>query len=364
MKATLKSSMLLLIASAAIWSSCTKSKDVKAYLTPGAAPMFNTTITTLVLTQPNAATNAGSFSWSAADFGYKAAITYTIQLCKGGTNFASSATTTEIAVGTALSKTVTVGELNAKMQEIITDGVPTQIDARVKADIGSGVAPIYSNVVKMTITSYLDIVSYGFPDAMNIAGNGQNPQWDPPTSPQICKVRNGGYSGYEGYVLFNAGSPEFKMVRGNNWGAGDHGSAGPGLLTANGGPNLTLPSGGAGLTGLYRIRANTTTLTWGYYKVNTFGIIGSATPGGWGASTAMTFNPANGSWSITANLVSGELKFRANDDWAVNFGDNNNPIDNKPEYDGSNIPVAAAGNYTITLNIGIGGNYSYKLKKN
>lgn len=362
MKATLKSSLLLLIASATVLNSCVKN-DIKAYLNPGTAPMLNTTINTLTLLQANAASNAGSFTWTAADFGYKAAITYSIQFSKGGTNFAS-ASTTDLVIGSQLSKTITVGDLNAKMQEIITDGIATQVQARVKADVGSGVTPIYSNVVTMTVTSYLDIVSYGFPDALNIAGNGQSPQWDPPTSPQICKVRNGGYSNYEGYIIYNAASPEFKMVKGNNWGAGDHGSAGPGALTANGGPNLTLPSGGAGVAGLYRVRANTSNLTWSYDKINTFGIIGSATPGGWSSSTAMTFVPATGSWTITADLVPGEMKFRANNDWAINFGDNNNPIDNKPEYDGSNIPVAAGGNYTITLNIGIGGNYSYKIKKN
>lgn len=361
MKATLKGSLLLLITSATIWSACTKSNEAKAYLNPGAAPMFNTTITTLVLTQPNGNNTAGSFSWSAADFGYKAAITYTLQFSKGGTNFASPATTTELTVGTALSKTMKVSELNAKMQEIITDGIATPIDVRVKAEVVSGVAPIYSNVARMTITSYLDIVSYGFPDAMNIAGNYQG--WDPFSAPQIARVRNGGYNGYEGYIIFNNATPEFKIVKGNNWGAGDYGSAGAGTL-GNGGPNLTLPSGGAGLNGLYRIRANTTLMTWSYYKINTFGIIGSATPGGWGSSTPMTFNPSNGSWSITTNLTAGELKFRANDDWFANFGDNDNPNDNKPEYDGSNIPVALAGNYTITLNIGIAGNYSYKLKKN
>ena len=360
MKATLKSSLLLLIASATIWSSCVKN-DLKSYLAPGASPLFNSTITTLVLLQVNAAHTAGTFKWTAADFGYKAAITYSIQFCKGGTNFAT-ASSTELTVGSALTKTITVGDLNSKMQEIITDGIATQVQARIKADVGSGVDPIYSNVVTMTITSYLDIVTYGFPDAMNVAGNHQG--WDPGTAPQICKVRNGGYSNYEGYIVFNNATPEFKMVRGNNWGAGDHGSAGPGLLTANGGPNLTLPSGGAGLTGLYRVRANTGLLIWSYDKINTFGIIGSATAGGWGSSTAMTFVPATGSWTITTDLVAGEMKFRANNDWGINFGDNNNPIDNKPEYDGSNLPIAAAGNYTITLNIGIAGNYSYKIKKN
>jgi len=264
-------------------------------------------------------------------------------------------------MGTALTKSFTVGEFNAKMQEIISDGAATQVEARIKASVGSEAPPIYSNVVSMTVTSYLDIVTYSFPDALNIAGNFQG--WDPGSAPQIVKTRNGGYDGYEGYIVFNAATPEFKMVKGDNWGAGDYGSAGGGML-GNGGPNLTLPAGGAGITGLYRVRANTTTLTWSYDKINTWGIIGDATPGGWGASTAMTFNMSNGSWSITTDLTTGFIKFRANNDWAINFGDSDSPVDEKPEYGGSDIPVTSAGNYTITLNIGIGGNYSYKIKKN
>jgi len=361
MKSSLKVSLLMMLATAIAFTSCVKN-DVKSYYAPGANPMLNSTATTLVLTQATAATTASTFTWSAADFGYKAAITYTLQFSKGGTNFSSPATTTEVAVGTATKKIMTVGELNAKMQEIITDGVATAIDVRVKAEVGAAVAPIYSNVVRLTVTSYLDIVSYGFPDAMNVAGNYQG--WDPASAPQIARVRNGGYQGYEGYIIFTDPSPQFKIVKGNNWGAGDYGANGAGVIASPSGNNITLPSGGAGLAGLYRLRANTTALTWSYYKVNTFGIIGSATANGWNSSTPMTFNPSNGSWSITTNLTAGEMKFRANDDWAVNFGDNDNPGDNKPEYDGSNIQVALAGNYTITLNIGIAGNYSYKLKKN
>lgn len=357
MKAIIKSSAFLLVASAMLWS-CTKD-ETQAVLKQGGANQLTINTTTLVLQQANAGNTATTFSWGKADFGYQAAVNYTVQLSRGGTNFAS-ASTTEVDMGVLLTKTFTVGEFNSKMQEIISDGAASAVQARIKASVGNNVTPIYSNIIDMTVTSYLDIVSYGWPDAMNIAGNYQG--WSPGTAPQIVKTRNGGYNGYEGYIVFNNASPEFKMVKGNNWSAGDFGSAGPGML-GNGGPNLTLPSGGAGITGLYLLRANTTNMTWSYDKINTWGIIGSATAAGWGSSTPMTFNASNGSWSITTNLVVGELKFRANNDWGINFGDNS-PADNRPEYGGSNIQVTAAGNYTITLNIGIGGNYSYKLRKN
>lgn len=359
MKATYKMASLLMIASVAFLSSC-KKDEVKAVLTPGPNNALSATATTFVLQQVNAAANAVTFTWGKTTFGYDAAITYTLQFSKGGTNFASPATTTEVSMGTSTTKSFTVGDFNAKMQEIIPDGAATPVDVRVKSSVGASAAPIYSNVVAMTVTSYLDIVAYAYPAALNIAGNYQG--WDPPTAPQITNTRNGGYGGYEGYIIFNNASPAFKIVKGNNWGAGDYGGTGGGVLT-NGGSDITLPSGGAGITGLYRLRANTTTMTWSADKINTFGIIGNATPGDWGASTPMTFNASNGSWSLTTNLTVGEMKFRANNDWAINFGDNA-PADGKPEYDGNNIPVTVAGNYTITLNIGIGGNYTYKLKKN
>ncbi len=362
MKATFKSSFLLLIASVVLWSSCTK-KEVKAYLAPGAAPMFNSTIASLVLLQANANNNAGTFTWSAADFGYKAAVTYTLQFCKAGTNFAS-ASTTELNMGSVLSKTFTVKDFNAKMLDIMSFGVATGVHARVKADVGSGVAPLYSNVItNLMITAYQDIVNYNFPQAIWIAGNYQG--WNPGAAPKIVDKSASGTTGsnYEGYINFTDGSPhEFKMVKGNNWGAGDFGQGtGPGTLQSPSGTNLSMPGQPAGV---YLVRANTQNLTWNYTLITTWGIVGSATPGGWGASTPMTFNAGTGSWTITTNLVGGqELKFRANNDWAINFGDDS-PRDNKPEYGGGNIPIGADGNYTISLDIGIAGNYSYTIRRN
>ena len=362
MKPTLKKSLLLLVTSGVLWSSCVK-QDIKAYLNPGGGFQFNSTITTLVLIQANAATNAGNFSWTAADFGYKAAVTYSIQFCKAGTNFASSSTT-EVNMGSALSRTFTIGDFNAKMLDIIPYGVATQVYARMKADVGSGVTPLYSNVItNLFITAYRDVIIYNFPQAIWIAGNYQG--WDPPTAPKIVDKAASGTTGsnYEGYINILDGSPhQFKMVKGNNWGAGDFGQGATALTLASpSGTNLQT----VGTPGVYYIKANTQNLTWSFTKINTWGIIGSAVPvSGWNSSVPMTFNAGAGTWTITTNLLGGqELKFRANDDWGLNFGDDS-PRDNKPDYNGGNIPVALDGNYTITLDIGNAGNYNYTIRKN
>jgi hypothetical protein len=63
----------------------------------------------------------------------------------------------------------------------------------------------------------------------------------------------------------------------------------------------------------------------------------------------------------TLDLVQGEMKFRANNDWAVNLGDND--ANRSLEYGGANIAVAESGNYTIELNLG-SAVYTYKLTKN
>lgn len=358
MKATYKILFLFLITSTVFFTSC-KKDEVKALLSPSGSIAMTSTQTTLVLTQVDAPNTALSFSWDKANFGYEAGITYTLQFCKGGTNFAT-ATTTSANIETQLSKTYKIGELNSKMLDIIPYGSAQQIQARIKADVGSGVAPVYSNVLSLTLTLYRDIINYRFPQALWIAGNYQG--WSPSTAPKIVDKFASGTTGssYDGYINFTNASPAFKMVKGPDWSFGDFGTGGTsGTLGTSG--DLTL-SGGAGV---YRLTANTSGLNWTATKITTWGIIGDATPGGWGASTPLTFNAADGTWTITADLVGGgkKIKFRANNDWAINFGDNS-PVDNKPEYGGSDIDVALSGNYTITLDIGIAGNYSYTLKKN
>jgi hypothetical protein len=92
--------------------------------------------------------------------------------------------------------------------------------------------------------------------------------------------------------------------------------------------------------------SNVFTLKVTPYQPN-WGIIGSATPAGWDASTAMVYNAETGTYSISLGLTTGEFKFRLDNSWTTNYGDdgNNLSLDNG----GSNIAVTE-GEYTITAN--------------
>ncbi len=90
-----------------------------------------------------------------------------------------------------------------------------------------------------------------------------------------------------------------------------------------------------------------------------WGIIGSATPKGWGGSTPMAFDVTTQKWDINVDLVDGDLKFRANDSWEINLG---GTLDKLTTNNGANIPVQA-GSYIITLDVNDARNYHCTLQK-
>jgi hypothetical protein len=89
------------------------------------------------------------------------------------------------------------------------------------------------------------------------------------------------------------------------------------------------------------------------------GIIGDATAEGWDADTDLIQDPANPFlWSKSVTVTDGETKFRAEDDWAVNWGASSFP-GGVGAQDGPNIPVKA-GTYFVTFNTGTGEYYFLK----
>jgi hypothetical protein len=104
-----------------------------------------------------------------------------------------------------------------------------------------------------------------------------------------------------------------------------------------------------GTTGGVPQYSNVTTLkVTAYPSWPNWGIIGSATPTGWGSDTNMDYSLATKLYSITIPMLVGEYKFRLDDAWTFNFGDNGNNLG--LDEGGANIPITIAGSYRITVN--------------
>lgn len=84
-------------------------------------------------------------------------------------------------------------------------------------------------------------------------------------------------------------------------------------------------------------------------QFGTIGLIGSATDGGWDEDTPMVQDPDDPNlWTLEITLMDGLAKFRADNDWAVNWGAEDFPIGTGVQ-GGDDIPVIA-GDYTVSIN--------------
>src|SRR5690606_38179533 len=146
---------------------------------------------------------------------------------------------------------------------------------------------------------------------------------------------------FEGHVYFPTDNSPFFFTRvpSSTFARrlGDNG--GDGTLEMNGD---TIRAGAAGL---YWIQVDLSANTY-VMEGRDWGIIGDATPGGWDTDTDMTWNAEKEAMEISIDLTAGQFKFRANDDWAVNLGDNLG--DGILSYDGENIDIGG-GSYLIRL---------------
>jgi hypothetical protein len=304
--------------------------------------------TAYVLTSANASEKFADFSWTAADYGYDAAVTYTVEMDLAGSNFAAP-----VIVGSTTGLSLS-GITNEKINtflfvtKALPGGDPAEVEFRVAANVSSDVPTVYSPVIKATVTPFTIVVIY---PKLQVPGSYQG--WDPTNDLTVIYSAKSDER-YEGYINFGSDNSEFKFTKGKawdvNWGdTGADGSLNPG------GDNIKAP-----VAGVYKLNVDLNTLTFSSTRTD-WGLIGSATPDGWNSDQNMTYDAVANKWSITLNLVAGDIKFRANDDWAINLGDDG--ANKSLEYGGANIAVAADGNYTIELSLDQA-IYTYKVKKN
>ena len=140
---------------------------------------------------------------------------------------------------------------------------------------------------------------------------------------------------FTGYMYLNQNG--FKFCTQPNWDGTNYGGA----FFGESEDNIMMTQE----AGFYQVDVDLSAKTYTLSPFN-IGIIGNATPSGWGADTDMTYNPTERCWEIKGvELSDGEMKFRANDDWALSWG---GELDNLTTQNGPNIAVAA-GTYDIKL---------------
>jgi len=167
------------------------------------------------------------------------------------------------------------------------------------------------------------------------------------TSPKSNRI-------YEGYRYFLKDKEEFVVLPNPNSALsgklGDNGA--DGTLETNG-ANIVVPT-----KGLYYIKVDMNNRTYVLEK-QTWGAVGSATPGGWDNDTEFTWNADLGYLTAKVELSAGDLKFRANRDWAVNLGDTG--ADGLLEAGGADIKITKSGGYEIRLDLD-SPDYTYELR--
>lgn len=215
------------------------------------------------------------------------------------------------------------------------DGTTETLDYRYNlSDEGSFCVPAstgakYIKVVINMMDATYSITPLSFQPTMYVAGDANG--WA-----QIDYLTTSSFDGnYDGYMYLGS---EFKICSQQNWSGTNYGE---GFSTDGNAANMKVSGG----EGYYKMHVNLATNTLQLTPITTIGVIGDATAGGWDTDQNMTYNKSERCWEISnLKLGEGTIKFRANDDWAINWGG----TAAKLVQGGDNISVSA-GTYNIKL---------------
>jgi hypothetical protein len=213
-----------------MWS-CQKDEH-KIFLESSTPPVLTASTTgPLVLTSSNAANTAVRLSWTNPNFRFTTGpssqdVTYLLQIDKAGQNF-NSPVKQEISIAKDLGITWTVADLNNILTKMdLPDNVAHDLEMRVRATVTTGAVPLFSNVIKLTVTPYLD-VAVPVPANGNlwITGDAAPSGWSNPlsgaaeTNQKFTRVSSTLYE----LTIALPGGGNYKLLQDNgNWGTQYH----------------------------------------------------------------------------------------------------------------------------------------------
>lgn len=147
----------------ALFTACKKDEN-QVIFTGGTPPVLTASSTTpMVLLLVNKDNPAITFNWTNPNYQFNTGnssqnVNYVLQIDTAGANF-TNPKKQERSISIDLGVTLTVKELNAFLTKMeLAWGQPHNMEFRVKSTLGNGSVPLYSNVLKIAVTPYLDFV--------------------------------------------------------------------------------------------------------------------------------------------------------------------------------------------------------------
>lgn len=324
----------------------------------GEVAFQNTFASEYLLSSQTGANPAERFVWNQVDFGVPTEVSYKLEGsisenfdAEGQYQFDSGNLTTNNA-SVSVSQLLTMAEgLGLDDDPATTDdqGEPNNrgtVYFKVSAFPGSGAGTDataeVSEVVELTVVivekaptggSAFEISSWG------VVGSGYNDWGAFPDSPFYTSSANGVLVAYVKLL-----DGEIKFRENNSWDSelGDNDTDG---TLEPGGANIPVTAGDYKIT--LDLNANTYTL-----EAFTWGVVGTLNDwGGAGLDTKLYYDYVTDTFKAGVKLGDGEIKFRPNNAWGNDLGDNG--ADGTLETGGANIAVTA-GFYMITVDINAG----------
>jgi starch-binding outer membrane protein SusE/F len=178
---------------AVIFSSCKKQEN-QVVFEGGTAPVLLASSTNaLTLVRPNQDNNAIRFSWTNPNYKFNTGVssqdvTYTLQVDTTGANF-TNPKRGEKSISKDLDVTLTVKDLNNILSVMeLKEDIPHNMEFRIKANLANGSATLYSNVIRVVVTPYFDVV-YPVPAKLYITGSATPASWMGGGDPELVSQR-------------------------------------------------------------------------------------------------------------------------------------------------------------------------------
>jgi len=269
-------------------------------------------------------------------------IDYVLEMATPGTDFATpieagnvknmnSITLTNaqlngIAIQTGIAVD-TAGDLEVRLRSTITDAASGSVLERT------------STTITINVTTYLTVLDLS--TTWGIVGSGYN-NWGATLDAPFYTTDVAGII----VAYANLVDGEIKFRENNDW-ASNYGS--DDASTTNGVTSGSLSGANIAVTaGSYKVTMDLNNLTFSMENFS-IGIVGGAY-NNWGATPdfMLEYDQYSDVFRGLVTLIDGEMKFRMNNDWGTNYGDDG--ADGTLELNGSNI-VVTAGTYFATLNM-------------